>query len=139
MADITVTAANVLPGSDANVLTNYLAGETITAGMAVYLKSSDSRWWKAQCDSTAAEAGSAGLGIALMGSSAGQAVAVQISGSITIGATVVATTQYIVSATAGGICPIADIVSTNYLSLLGYGSTTAILIMNKNATGIVKA
>ena len=32
-------------------------GETLTAGMAVYYKSADSRWWKAQADGTVAESG----------------------------------------------------------------------------------
>lgn len=105
--------------------------------MAVYLKASDTRYWKADNNVTSAEA--AVIGIALTGSSAGQSVNVQISGSITIGGTIAAATQYIVSATAGGICPIADLASTQYMSNIFYGSTTAIGIMNLKATGVVKA
>lgn len=137
MADITVTSTSVIPGANATVLTG-TAGETITAGQSVYLNAS-SLWMKAQCDGTALEAGSSNRGIAVTGAAINQSINVQIAGTITIGATVVATTQYIVSATAGGICPIADIASTNYLTLLGYASTTGALVMNASATGVQKA
>jgi predicted transcriptional regulator len=136
MADVSITPANVVPGADAQPL-NGISGETITAGMAVYLKSSDGRYWKSQMDGTAAEAAIAG--IATTGSSAGQNVVVQIGGTLTIGGTVVAGTVYIVSATAGGICPVADIASTNYLSIVGYATTAAIIVVTKQATGVVHA
>lgn len=138
MADITITAASVVPGSDANVIQG-TAGETITAGMAVYYNSTTSKWLKAQCDGTAVEAGSGGVGIALTGSSNNQSINVQIAGSVTIGGTVVATTPYIVSATAGGICPYADLASSQYATFLGYASTTGIIVMARNATGVTKA
>jgi hypothetical protein len=137
MADLTITAANVAVSTNAVVNRQYNAGETITAGMCVYLKSTTGTWFKAQADGTAEESGSGvQTGIALHASLAGQPLAVQTSGSITIGATTTVGTIYVVSAAAGGICPWADLVSTNKLSIIGYGSTAAILAMVPAATGV---
>lgn len=142
MADISITPASVVPGSNATQIQG-TAGETITAGMAVYLKTSDSRWWKAQADGTAAESGSGTqLGVALCGASAGQPIVVDIADAngITIGGTVAVGTVYVVSATAGGICPEADITSGQYLTIIGVGSTTsAIKMLAGGATGIAHA
>lgn len=126
MADITVTAANVAKVSGATTETG-TAGATITAGKSVYKRNSDSKWLLAQCDGTDEEAGSAGVGIALNGCSDGQPITVLTAGDITIGATVVAGTCYFVSATAGGICPHADLVTGNRARFLGIGSTTGII------------
>lgn len=137
MADITITATSVVKSTGAIVRTDKPAGETITAGQVVYLKSSDSKWWKAQCDGTAEESGvGVAMGIALNGAGAGQPVAVQTSGDITIGATIVAGTTYVVSATGGGIAPQADLTSTNRVTFVGYGKTTGILTLNIIATGV---
>jgi predicted transcriptional regulator len=127
----------VVYGSGATIRKEYLAGETITAGMAVYLKSSDSRLWKAQADGTAAEA--AFVGVALNGASAGQPVQVQSGGEITIGATVAIGTVYVVATTAGGIAPVADLISTNYVTVVGVGTTAAILTILPIVSGIQKA
>ena len=143
MADITITAASVVPGANATQIQG-TAGETITAGMAVYLKSSDSRWWKAQADGTSAESGvgSNTLGVALTGSSAGQPIIVDTADTngITIGGTTVVGTVYCVSATAGGICPWADLASTNYVTIVGVGDTSnKIKMIVGGATGIAHA
>ena len=105
--------------------------------MSVYLRSSDTKWYKAQSDGTAAEATIGG--VVVTGSSASQACVVQTGGTLTIGGTVVAGTVYIVSATAGGICPVADLSSTQFLAIVGYATTSAIIVVNKVATGVAKA
>lgn len=134
MADLSITAANVVKGTGAVPDASKVAGETVTAGQTVYLKASDNRWWKSQADATSTEA--AASGIALNGASAGQPLVVQTAGEITIGATVAVGGVYVVSATAGGIAPVADLASTNYLTVIGYGKTTAIIVMDVNPTGI---
>lgn len=116
MADLTVTATSVVNVSAS--LGNGIAGEAITAGQAVYLKPSDSRLWKAQCDGTTDEGNP--VGIALNGGSAGQTITYAASGEINIGATTAKTTTYVLSATAGGIAPQADLVSTNKIVRMGY-------------------
>lgn len=141
MADITVTATSVLPGSGAAVDRTGYFGEAVTAGQSVYKKSSDTKWYKAQADGTAEESGASpalGLGVALNGGAAGQPAAVQTSGPITIGGTVVPATVYVVSTTYGGIAPDADLVSTNRLTVLGYGISATQIQLAPAPTGIVK-
>lgn len=134
-ADLTITAASVV--SSASTTKDGTAGEAITAGQAVYLKSSDGLLWKAQADGSAAEG--AAVGIALNGGAAGQPIKYQYAGDITIGATVAVGILYCVSAAAGGICPSADLASSDYVTLLGIGKTAAIITMGLNAFGIEKA
>ena len=140
MADLAVTVAEVLFVSGTKE-TAFAAGETITAGMSVYLKSTDSKWYKAQKDGTAEESGSGvQFGIALHAALAGQPLTVQVGGVITIGATAAPTVgeTYIISAAAGGIAPIGDI-STHKLTYLAYCSAAGTLTMFKNATNITHA
>lgn len=129
MAAITVTAANVTPGNDA-IIESGLAGETVTAGMAVYYDTTTTRWKKAQCDGTAAEAGTAGLGVALNGASNGQPIDVQTGGTINIGGTAVVAAVYIVGATAGDITATADVTTTGHFrAVLGVGATASTLFL----------
>jgi DNA transposition AAA+ family ATPase len=77
MTDISITAANVLPGSGAVIQTG-TAGEALTAGQALYQKAADNKWYKADCNSATAEVRVA-KAFALTGSAAGQPVVVQTS------------------------------------------------------------
>lgn len=120
MADLVVTATSVVNVS-ASLLTG-TAGETITAGQALYVKATDGRLWKAQADGTTEEATVAG--VALNGASVGQPVQYASGGDITIGATTAKTTTYVLSAAAGGICPQADLVSTNKIVRIGHAKDT---------------
>lgn len=128
MADISVTAANVAKVTG-GVCRDFNAAVTIVAGEYVYLDANNV-WRKAQCDGMAIEAGSGTrTGVALHGALAGQPLAVQETGTITIGGTVAVGTVYAVSAAAGGIAPVADLVSTNKLSLVGVGVSTTVIDM----------
>lgn len=120
MADLTITAGSVL-NSSATVLTG-TAGESLTAGQSVYLKAADGKIWKAQCDGTAAEAEA--VGITLHAAGAGQPIAYATEGAINIGATTSKATSYVVSAAAGGVAPIADLTSGQYITELGYATAT---------------
>jgi hypothetical protein len=135
MADLTITAANVVAASGASIERG-VAGETITAGQAIYLKPSDGKLWKAQCDGTADEG--LPVGIALNGGSVNQSITYQVDGQLNIGATTAKTTAYVLSATLGGICPQADLVSTNKIVYLGYATATdGSFVMMKRVTGAV--
>lgn len=120
MADLTITAASVLQGT--SEVGHGTAGETITAGQSLYTKAADGRLWKAQCDTTDAEA--TGVVIALNGGGAGQTISYTRNGPMNIGATTAKTTTYCLSATAGGICPQADLVSTNRIVRVGHATAT---------------
>ena len=85
MADLSITAASVLAGSDASIKDGNL-GAAVTAGQVVYLDTSDSRWKLADNNSATAIVRVPG-GIALNGGASGQPVKVLTNGPITIGAT----------------------------------------------------
>lgn len=132
MADLVITATSVVPGANANLVSG-VAGETLTAGMAVYKKAADGLYYKAKKNGTAAEAVVAG--VVVNGGSVNQAVQIQTGGQITIGAALTAGETYIVSATYGGIAPVAD-VSTHSLSYIGYAISTTVMQLQINPTGI---
>jgi hypothetical protein len=135
VADITITSANVVKGAGAVINRDRVAGETITAGQCVYRKASDDKWWRADSDTgTSAEADA--QGIALHAASANQPLAVQTGGQITIGATIAAGVVYYVSNNAGGICPVGDLASADFVTAIGYGISTSVLVVNPVATGV---
>lgn len=121
MADLTITAANVLKATGA-VTGSGTAGVAVTAGQALYLDATDSKLKLAQCDGTAAEADV--VGIALHAALANQPLAYLKSGTMNIGGTTVKTTTYCLSATAGGIAPQADLVATNRIVRIGHATAT---------------
>lgn len=126
-ADVTITAANVIPGPNADTTVG-VAGATITAGQIVYLESSSNTWKLADADASAATSGSGGaLGLAAGGASAGQSFVVVLSDdNLTVGGTLsMAAPIYVLSGTAGGIAPIADLAAADYpVVLLIARSTT---------------
>jgi hypothetical protein len=128
MVDLVVTAANVVAGTGATKSSG-IAGETIAQGKAVYLNSTTKKYMLADSNSATAEARQA-TGIALNGASLNQPVTIQRTGEITIGATLVAGTDYWLSDTPGGICPRADIGSGEYVCLMGIAKSTSILMLN---------
>ena len=138
MADLTITAANIVPNTSITgktpVKVTGEAGETITAGQSVYLKSSDNKIWKADANLSADAA--AAVGVSLHGATAGQPITYQTSGALSFGAILTAGHWYVVSDTAGGIMPTADLSSGDYSTLLGYAYSTSVMILNPLATGI---
>jgi hypothetical protein len=106
MADLVITAANVLPGTNARRMSG-TAGVTITPGQAVFLHH-DGYYYKTDANAGADATTSRAAGIALSGGSLGQPLEVQTGGKITIGAAVTVGNIYVVSATLVGIAPITD-------------------------------
>lgn len=121
MADLSVTAASVLPGATATIQTG-VAGATITAGQPLYKDSSDGNSLKpAQATSTKYQC----VGIAIGGAADGQYVSyVTKDDDFTPGATVAVGVAYFVSATAGGLAPIADATTGDYVSVVMVGKST---------------
>lgn len=131
MAALTITAASVVKSTGA-LVENGIAGATITAGQSVYKDTTTGKFGLADADGASANIKD-GKGVALHGASLNQPLAVQYDGDITIGATTVAGTAYVVGTTPGAINPIADLVSTNNVCLLGVAvSTTVIRLAVKN-------
>jgi hypothetical protein len=133
MADISITAANVVPGSDA-VRESGTAGATITAGQLVYLDTSDMKYKLA--DANGAAALRVPNGIALNGASNGQPLSVQKGGDITIGGTMTAGIPYFLSDTPGGLCPLPDIGTGEYSCIVGIAKSTSVLAVNIQPSGV---
>jgi hypothetical protein len=132
MTDLTITAANVVPGSGYSRAVG-IAGEAITAGQSVFLDSSTGKWMKADANATGKK--SVG-GIALTGSALNQPIVVLTAGDITIGATVEPGTAYCLSNTAGGICPQADLTTGDDVVLIGLGKSATVITVAIQAPGV---
>lgn len=132
MADVVVTAAEVLPGSDTTYFDG-TAGATVTAGQTCYLDSATNTLKLA--DANASSATGTVKGIAMHGASSGQPLRLAVGGSIDPGFTVTVNTIYVQSATAGGIAPAADLASGHYGCIVGWGITASSLklIMNNSS------
>lgn len=137
MADISVTAANVLVGTGASTAYG-TAGETITAGQTVYIDTADgNKIKKGDCDSGTVVVRTL-AGVALNGGATGQPIKYITAGPYTVGGTVVAGRVYVLSDTAGGIMPESDLEAGDYLSILGWGkSTTEIQVDITNSATVV--
>lgn len=133
MADLTITAASVL--SVSGTRENGLAGASITAGQVVYADTATGTYKLADANGASATIKTA-RGIALHAAANGQPLAVQTTGSVTIGATLTAGTSYYLSDTPGGICPFADVGSGENVSLIGIAASTTVLALNITNTGV---
>lgn len=138
MTDLSVTAASCVPGSNSNQVQG-IAGETIAQGKAVYKSSSTGKWMLADSNAASAEArGSdvSNVGIALTGSSLNQPIVVHKSGDLTLGATMTAGIPYFLSDAPGGVCPIADVGSGEYVVQIGIATSTTVLAVKPVYTGV---
>jgi hypothetical protein len=133
MADITITAANVVAVAGASLVSAY-ALATITAGQVVYRDATTGNFGLA--DNNGATATRVPVGIALHGASANQPLTILTAGSITIGGTLTAGIAYYLSDTPGGICPVADITSGETSTVLGIATSTSVLKVDINPSGV---
>lgn len=135
MADLSITAANVQRGAG-NRVREGTAGVAITAGQSLYVDTADSDKLKlADCDNASAIARTF-AGIALHAAAAGQPIDYQYDGPITIGTTVAPGVAYYLSPTAGGICPVADLSTGDYPTLIGFGISASVIDLNPVAAGV---
>jgi hypothetical protein len=136
MADLTITAANVKK-TDSTLITEGIAGATITAGQPVYKDSTASNKLKPADADVLASA--AAVGIALHGASADQPLKYATSGNLALGAVMTAGAVYVVSTTAGGIAPVADLGSGDFVTLLGIATSTSNLKLSISVSATAKA
>lgn len=121
MADYSVTAASVLPSAAARLSSQYAAGAAITIGQSVYLDAATSTIKLADANLSAAAATFFGIAVSTA-AAAGQPIVVCLGDvSFTPGFTVAAGATVILSATAGGLAPIADLATGWYLNVVGVG------------------
>lgn len=135
MADVSITAANVIAGSTAQQA-NGIAGVAITAGQVVAFDSSVGTVKLADVNSASVWQRTP-IGVALNTAAAGQPVVYQTGGDITVGGTLVAGTAYYASGTPGGVRPQADNITGDYPALLGLATSTTVLRIGINAPGVI--
>lgn len=135
MAALTITPGNVVSNDPSGVDRKYNAGVTVTAGQVVYLDAATTKWLLADNNSaTVAARGPAG--IALNGASNNQPLAVQRSGDVVIGATLVAGSTYYLDDTPGAIATAADLLTGEYPSIIGIAKSTTVLNVDINSSGV---
>ena len=135
MADLSITAADVKK-TDTTLIAEGIAGGTVTAGQPVYRDSTASNKLKAADADVLASA--AAVGIALHGASADQPLKYAIGGNLTLSSVMTVGAVYVVSTTAGGIAPVADLSSGDYVTLLGIATTATNLKISISVSGIAK-
>jgi len=134
MADLSQTSASVSAVSGEVSVQDVTAGATIVAGNTVYLDTSDSNKAKlADANSTAATADVEG--IALNGGASGQPIRIAISGEMDVGATLTVGKIYVQSGTAGGIMPVDDLASSDYVTIIGVADATDNLLLSLKTSG----
>lgn len=134
MADITITAANVKLAAGSNVFVA-TAGEALTQGQPVIQTGND--WFRARATTAPLAKCQA---IVLTPAATGEPVVLARGGTeVNLGATLEVGTVYAVSANLGGIAPIGDLLSTEFITTLGTAKTAAILLFNPQPSGIAKA
>lgn len=125
MADVSITASAVLPGDDAT-LENGTSGATIAAGQRVYLDTATGRYELADADAaTVLERRT--RGIALNSASDGQPLRILRAGDLTVNAVLTAGVTYYGSPTPGGICPRADVLTGDFVEIIGVAKSTTVL------------
>jgi hypothetical protein len=134
MVDITITPANVVAASGAS-LEEGTAGASILAGKVVYKDPATKKYLLADSNSPTVDARTP-RGIALHAAELNQPLKILKSGDVTIGATLVAGTAYYLSDTPGGICPVADVGTGEYVSIIGLSKSTSVLTVNIQSSGV---
>lgn len=117
MADLTLTATSITNVS-CRVEEGTL-GAAVTAGQIVYRDPAD---LKAKLsDTNGADANIRSVwGMALNGGASGQAVRIAVGeGEVAMGPVLTAGAVYVLSATPGGIAPVADLATGHYTAVLG--------------------
>lgn len=127
MADISITASAVLKGTN-SIVDNGIAGATITAGQSLYKDTANSDVLKlAIGNGTSLQ--STVAGISLHAALSGQPIQYITGGNLTLNAVLTAGKLYVLSGTAGGIAPSADLATGWKTSLLGIAASTTNLTL----------
>lgn len=128
--------ANVIPGADAK-LTFEVAGEApMTAGQTVYRDAADNRV-KLAVNNNVAKKEVLGVlchPVAVVG----QPVTVQTDGEMTGATGLTKGEVYVLSATAGSACPVADLVTNNWVAFVAIALSATSLRLRPFNAGVQK-
>jgi len=135
MANLSQTAANVAVSSATTRVKVVQYGEAVTQGQPLYLE--NGKYWRADSN---VQAKSRATAIAMTpgGVDGFGVVAEGAGGRVNLGATLVVGETYVVSATVGAICPIADLTTGDYPCILGTAISTSVLETAFLYSGAVK-
>lgn len=134
MANLTITAANIIPGSGAKAIDGII-GATVTAGQAAARDPATGKYVLADSNHATA-ALRIPKGIFLNGGGDGQPCKIHTEGPLSFGAILTAGTDYWLSDTAGAICPRADVGSGENAVLLGLATSTSVLDVQIQNSGV---
>lgn len=136
MADITITPALVISGPDATTENGTSGVASLTAGKTVYTDTTTGRYELSDAD------GAAELrrprGIALNGAGDGQPLRIHRSGDLTMDGLTAGETYY-QSPTPGGICLRADVLTGDYVCVIGVAKSTTVLAVDIQYPGVQSA
>ena len=129
MADISVVATAVAPGSGAEYLYGVF-GATTTAGQTAYLVTSTSTSPPTfgLCDANGSDEVATLAGIFMTGGAAGQPCTVLRSGNFNPGVAVTVGELYVTTATAGGIALADDLATGWKTAVVGVATTTSNIV-----------
>ena len=122
MAAIVVTAAEVLPTATTTKQT-VIFGGTITAGMWLYLDTTDNTYKAADADALAS---AKVAGMALCSGGDGQYGVIATGGAVDPGGTVAVGEPYFLHTDAGGFGVRGELTSGDFATYLGYATTAAV-------------
>jgi hypothetical protein len=134
MGVLSQTAAAVHPTAGVtNTFEQKFAGEAVTAGMPLYLKASDDKYYKADSDDAAKDDV---RGIAVCDAAINQAVVIQLTGQIDLGGGLTKGEVYVPGSTAGQVQLNTDWGSGDYMTILGVAIATDNLLLALTTTGV---
>jgi hypothetical protein len=142
MADLIITAGSVALGASTTPTRVVQVGEAVTQGMPLYF-ATDGKWYQCDANDTAAKAVVGAIALSPAATDGYCLVALPATtpgvSIVNLGATLAVGTVYAVSATKGAIAPIADILSTQFVSVIGIATTTALLDFQVSISNTAKA
>ncbi len=120
MADLVITPAAVAIAGEVTTVAG-VAGEVLERGDVVYLKTADTKYWRAD---NALAASAAPAGIVLTAASADGFVLIANTGIIKPGASMNVGEMYHVSANAGKLAPFGDLGSLDFVATVLRATST---------------
>lgn len=125
-ADVSITAANVVPSAEARTIRR-VAAVAITAGQTVYVEAATNQLKLADGNSSTAEVRKV-AGIAVTSGAIGTVISVVTRDpALVLGGTTAKGTAYTLSATPGGIAPLADLTTGWYGHIIGIGISSTVI------------
>lgn len=135
MANVSITPANVKIIS-ASLFNGGIGGEALTQGQAIY--QTGGKFYKSDANDGANNK-SAVEGIVLTPCATDGTFLYALPGAIVdLGATLTVAEPLFLSATAGAICPLGDLIATDYITFLGIVKTTSTFLFQPVASNTKK-